>query len=547
MVIKFKQFAQFTQFKYDTINYINYVNFLLFTLCSLLIFLGGCASLPQREDILAVVNGETITKDDFKYSLQIAHRREDFSHAGSIDIAKFVQKLVDDTLIIQEARRMGMEGYPEVKQALQAYILRESVVRLHDEEIVQKVKITQEDIMSYYKKNYERFSLGIIEANSEENAREILEQLKKGGDLSERGGREVVLNRNSIIPQIWKALSNLKPGEFSDIIPIMNKYYIVKLIGREEAPDEELEKVKESVEKAVRKQKEKERSDEYLKCLRELATIKINHELLSDLRLPVGSQDKETLLKDKRILAGVNGSSLTIGDFVAKSISFLKKSKEEILDDWIDLKIVDHEALSRHYEKSDLKDMVQRYENQLLKNTFTKKVIIPQITISEKTLKEYYANHQEKFTKPVRFKIQQITVKTRDEAQDILNNLQRGADFSWLAKKRSIDSANEKGGDIGWLTEAQILKPVREILDTLKPGNISGIIKIDSHYRIIRLQDRKEGEVEDFDKVKNAVYKACFEEQLNSIFNKYVSELKKDSEIKINDETVRLLEKRLQK
>jgi hypothetical protein len=79
MVIKFKQFAQFTQFKYDTINYINYVNFLLFTLCSLLIFLGGCASLPQREDILAVVNGETITKDDLKYSLQIAHRREDFS------------------------------------------------------------------------------------------------------------------------------------------------------------------------------------------------------------------------------------------------------------------------------------------------------------------------------------------------------------------------------------------------------------------------------------------------------------------------------------
>ena len=56
--------------------------------------------------------------------------------------------------------------------------------------------------------------------------------------------------------------------------------------------------------------------------------------------------------------------------------------------------------------------MVNRYKNQLLKNTFIKRVIAPQVTISEEALEDYYLNHQEKFTKPDRFKIQQITVKT---------------------------------------------------------------------------------------------------------------------------------------
>ncbi len=187
------------------------------------------------------------------------------------------------------------------------------------------------------------------------------------------------------------------------------------------------------------------------------------------------------------------------------------------------------------------------YKNQLLKNTFIKRVVIPQITLSDEALKKYYVSHQESFMKPAQFKIQQITVKTMDDAQDILNNLQNGADFSWLAKNRSVDSVASEGGDLGWMTKAEIPEPVRKIIDTLKPGDISPVIKIDSNYRIIQLLDRKEGEVEEFDKVKNAVYRAAFEEQVNAILNNYISQLKKDADITMNDEAVRLLEEKVQK
>jgi peptidyl-prolyl cis-trans isomerase C len=524
----------------------------------MLLVLSSCASVQPKENVLAVVNGEPITENDLKYSLEIAHRKEDLSSAGVLDLSQFIQKMVDDKLIIQEARRMGAEDYPEVQQALQAYILRESVVRLHDEEIVTKVTVKEDDIINYYKKNYEQFSLGLIGVDSEEKAQEILEQLRKGSDFrelagkyssspSQKDGGEVTLRRGSLAPPIEKAVSELKPGEFSDVLKIQDKYYIIKLINRKEAPAEGLEKVRGNIERALRKQKEKERSDEYLKYLRERSQIKINNEVFASINLSE-TNEVEKLSQDERILVQINGATLTVGDFMTVAKSSPRKSKEEILNEWIDQKLVDREALSRHYETStDLKEMVERYGNQLLKNTFIKRVIAPQIALSDEALKNYYLGHRESFMKPTCFKIQQITVKTMDDAQNILYSIRNGADFSWLAKNRSVDLLAPEGGNLGCITRAEMPMPVKKIIETLKPGGLSPVLEIDSNYRIIKLLDEKEGEVEDFDKVKVAVYKAVFEEQANKLLNNYIAQLKKDAVITVNDEAVRLLKEKVQK
>jgi parvulin-like peptidyl-prolyl isomerase len=531
---------------------------LLFALCSMLLFLVGCASVLQKENILAVVEGEPITEEDLKYSLNVTHRREDLSSASALNLSQYVQKLIDDRLIINEARSMVLDQSPEVQQAIQAYILRESVVRLHDEEIVQKVRVTEKDILEYYKKNYERFTLGLIEADTEENAKDLLEKLRKGENFAElaqkysthaskKEGGKIDLSRRSMPPFIEKAVASLKPEEFSDVIKAANKYYIIKLIKRKEAPDEELERLRGSIKPAIMKQKEKERSDEYLKYLRERATIKLDHEILSAISLGT-SEELEKWSKDTRLLAEVNGTVLTVREFVASTTPYTRKSNEELLNSWLDRKLVDHEALSRNYENNpDLKKMLYRYENQLLKKTFTNKVILPQLVITDKTLEDYYSKHQKSFIKPATYRIQQITVKTLDEARDILNNLERGADFSWLAKSRSTDSAASKGGDAGWVIKAGLPAPVKEIIDTLKLGDLSPIIKIDSLYVVVKLQGKTEEEVEEFNKVKDAVYRASFKDQLSNLLEKCVNQLKTDAQVKIYEEQVRALEERLQR
>jgi parvulin-like peptidyl-prolyl isomerase len=134
-----------------------------------------------------------------------------------------------------------------------------------------------------------------------------------------------------------------------------------------------------------------------------------------------------------------------------------------------------------------------------------------------------------------------------DDAQNILNSLQNGADFSWLAKNRSVDSVAQDGGNIGFITKAEMPDPVKKVIETLKPGDISTILQIDAHYRIIQLMDRREGEVEEFDKVKNMVYRSALEEQVNALLNTYIAQLKKDADISMNVEAIKLLEGKVQK
>ncbi|MEW6067765.1 MAG: peptidyl-prolyl cis-trans isomerase [Nitrospirota bacterium] len=533
---------------------------LLFTIyCLLFTVFCGCASLLQKEKVLAVVNGEPLTEEDLKYSLTITHRREDLSSAGAMNLSEHVGKMVDDRLIIEDARRSGMDKYPEIQQAIQTYILRESVIRLHDEEIVQKVSVTEKEIKDYYKKNYERFTLGIIEMESEEIAGEVLEKLKKGDDFKElakeysihpskKEGGEVTLTRNAISTYIQEAISKLNSGEFSDIVKILNKYYIVKLIDRKEATDEEFNNVRRRIEKTIREQKEKERGDEYLNLLREKTNIKIDRELFTAIEINNSAEELKKWLKDERILAEVNGSSLTAGEFANMIFPRTRKSKEDILNNWIERKVIDHEALRRHYEKQpDLKKMIRRYEDQLLKRAFINRIIVPQISITDKALEDYYLSHQKDFMKPVRFKIQQVTAKTQEEAQEILDELKGGADFSWVAKKKSADPSAPKGGNVGWVTIDGLPEPARDIVKTLPYGEISPIIKVNSQYLIIKLQEKSEEEVEEFSKVRDAVYKACFNEQFNSILEKYTAQLKNEAHIKIYEDKIQSLQESLQK
>ncbi len=552
MALIFKQFTRLNSV--NEVNGVTYVNLFLFALCSLLVFV-GCASVSQKETVLANVNGEPITEEDLRYSLNVAHRREDLSSAGALNLSQYVQKLVDDSLLAGEARSAGMDKYPEVQQAIEAYILRGSVVRLHGEEIVQKVSITEEEIKDYYKKNYEKLTLGLIESKSEEEAGEILDQLKKGGsfkDLAKKysthyskdTGGEIVIRRNSLPKSFGEPVLSLQPERISDVMRLADRYYVVKLIRRENASDDEFNNVKGRVEKDFRKEKEKDRSDEYLKYLREKSAIKIDGDLLSAIRLDGNSEETDKWTKDTRPLAEVDGSVLTVGDFVTMTKSSLTTPGEDILNSWIDRKIVDREALKRHYGlRPDLKKMIYRYENYLLKNAFIKKVILPQVSVTEKALQDYYSQHPKNFLKPIRYKIQQIGVKSMDEAEEIVNSLKNGADFSWLAKRKPAYSAL-KGGDDGWFTKAQLPKSVSEIIDTLSAGEMSPIIRVDSLYGIIRVQGKSREEVEAFDSVKNAVFQAYVSEQVNTLTEKYVAHLRAGARIEIYEKAVRAVEEK---
>ena len=64
-----------------------------------------------------------------------------------------------------------------------------------------------------------------------------------------------------------------------------------------------------------------------------------------------------------------------------------------------------------------------------------------------------------------------IVVATQDQANDVLTQLQGGADFAQLAQQLSTDTtSNTKGGDLGWIGHGVLDKPVEDAAFALPPG-----------------------------------------------------------------------------
>jgi parvulin-like peptidyl-prolyl isomerase len=521
----------------------------LLFLCALA--LGGCASAQKHDNALAFVDGDPITKGDLEYALEIAHRREDLSTAQTLDIDQYVKKLIDDRMIVHEARRMGMDEYPEVREKVQAFTLRESVVRLYSEEVLEKVIVHEEEIIDFYKTNYERFTLEIIETGTEEEAETILAELKEGEDFTrfsreypasfhKQEGKGFVFTSKSMNPDMKAAVDDLSSGDFGDITTIKEKYYIFKVISREAPPAEELENVRKSIAGILRPQKTKEREDEYLEQLRQEASINIDQELLSSIQFNAGGEGKETWMADERTLVEVNGESLSVGEFAAMLSSSDQTKKENTVKGWLDRKLVDQEALKRQYaEKTDLKYKVYSYENQLMKNTFFTHVIASKVHVSEDDVKEYYLKNQKAFMRPVRYKIQQITLDTREKAVHAFKSLQEGANFAWLARTRSVDNYAEQSGVAGWKGKEGLPLPLREMIDTLEPGDNSPILETDGRFLIVRLLEKTGKEPEEFARVKAVAYKAVHRKKFFEIYDDYVKELREKARIEINEDVLR--------
>jgi len=527
--------------------------FLLY--CSLFV-VWGCASLSVKQDSLAVVDGENITRGDLEYALNIAHRREDLSSARKLDITEYVNKLVDEKLLVQEARRAGLETLPEIKKKLNDYLVRESVVRLYDEEVLQKATVNEKEIADHYYRNYETFFLNLIESKSEEDTKNILARLNNGekfSDLAEslsthpskKDGGAITFTRNKT-GFLEDAIEALKPGEISGVVSGANKkFYVVKLIERGEAPADGLDAVRNNIESNIRSVKVDERSTEYLEQLKEGSGLKIDRDLLLSIDLELGEDKRKELLEDKRQVVQLNDTILTVGEIVEMFPLADKGSIERKLNIWIDRKVVDDEALSRHYERnSELNDMMERYKNQLLMKAFISKAIISQIRVSEEDLRDYYSNHKKEYIKPFRYKIQQISVKTSDEGQEIIDSLNDDASFSWLARTKSIDGYASHGGAVGWQMRGELAVPVRNIIDALKPGEKTPVLKADSSYIIIGLQDKSDEEFEKFEDVRELIYRNAFRDKYNEMYTKYIDELKKDTIININKKEIESFQER---
>jgi peptidyl-prolyl cis-trans isomerase C len=79
-----------------------------------------------------------------------------------------------------------------------------------------------------------------------------------------------------------------------------------------------------------------------------------------------------------------------------------------------------------------------------------------------------------------------ILVKTEKEVNAVLERLKKGEKFSAIAKDVSICPSKKRGGDLGTFGRGQMVKEFENAAFALDKGQISGIVKTQFGYHIIR-------------------------------------------------------------
>ena len=72
-----------------------------------------------------------------------------------------------------------------------------------------------------------------------------------------------------------------------------------------------------------------------------------------------------------------------------------------------------------------------------------------------------------------------------------------------------------------------------QLLDRLKPGEVSGIIRTPSGFHIVKLEQRIPGRVKTFEEVKPEIEDRLYKKKSEERFNQWLVELKKEATIEI--------------
>ena len=88
-----------------------------------------------------------------------------------------------------------------------------------------------------------------------------------------------------------------------------------------------------------------------------------------------------------------------------------------------------------------------------------------------------------------------LSAPAQKQAEDILAQIKAGADFATLAKQYSTDGSAANGGDLGFFGKGQLVPEFEAAAYALQPGEVSGVVKTQYGYHIIKVTDKKDDQV----------------------------------------------------
>ena len=253
-----------------------------------------------------------------------------------------------------------------------------------------------------------------------------------------------------------------------------------------------------------------------------LALMKMNYEteLGADLFEDEDSEEGMTLLDTikEQVLERMIFTEIILQEAQSKDLAIDDDQLDETMEMFWDFMGEDSDMMAFMEENNIDEDFFRQEMSRELLMIEYQQHYLETMEVSTEDAREFYESNQDMFTSD-QVQASHILVETEEEAIEIKEQLEEGADFAQLAQTFSMCPSSAEGGDLGMFPRGSMVPPFEEAAFSMEPGEISDPVQTDFGYHIIMVTERIREE-QDFEDLEEQIKQQIRQESLQNHIEK---------------------------
>lgn len=305
---------------------------------------------------------------------------------------------------------------------------------------------------------------------------------------------------------------------------------------------------------------------------------------LSIVFLVTGCVGQSTTQDTSKVLVKVNGRNVTqnalderynvvfgrynVDTESEEAKAYVEQLKQQTLNSLIDEAILLEEADNRKIEvgEDEVNESLEEYRSNfsseedfqkylketlkmdedslkaLIKNDLLITELYDQVTDAVKegeiSAAEYYEQNKAQFDQKEKIRATHVLVETKEEAEQIIKDINNGEDIAEIAKTKSIDpSAKMNAGDLSFFGRGDMVPEFEAAAFALEIGEITEEpVKTSYGYHVIKVTDKQEAHKFELAEVEGQITEQLLQEAKMKDFNKFIEDNKAEAKIEFLNE-----------
>lgn len=513
---------------------------------------GILACGKEEERILARVGDEQIKVKEF---LRVYRPQSYPSEEAELEAKKkALDRLMEEKLLVAEARSRGYEDDPAIEEGFQDVFDRVLINVLYMKEVVEKSKASRLDAKRFYNADKVLLTLNVIHIDSDTLGYAVLQQLSQGvpfETLAVRHSTHPTARNGGNIGTIplstffetpaFRELSRLKQEHST--LPVENEsggYDIYYLAERSEKEDYPPFKEREAaINNQIERMRQGKLSYESLERLLEEADIEYNNTALAFLSKPMSALT-ETELSTWTIKVGGEvvdsvGSMLMVYDRFPEGIP--PHQLQGFAQSVAQRPALVGVALKRKLDRDPaVKEAIDDYIASQMRNRLYREEVVEKVAVSPDEVRAYYDEHPDEFFVPERRRLSIIRTSSYSDIQEAHSLLRQGEPFAEVASRFSDHQSANRGGSIGFRRADDVsFKPFVEEGFRLGRDRYSRPFEVHNGFGIVKVDDIQLAYTKEFEREERRIERKLRSEREEELKSKFIGELREKFDVKIDE------------